>query len=426
MSYIYEWRALLSHWRTDLVAGITVGIVALPLALGFAITTGAPASAGLSTAIIAGFIAALFGGSNFQVSGPTGAMTVVLVPIVAKYGLGALPTLGIAAGLIIIALAAFRLGRFIDRVPLSVMEGFTLGIALIIALQQIPLIFQIPKASGTHTVSVALETLRSAFSQKIHWISISLALSTLILKRSWPRIQRALKLRIHIPGSALAVVIISVTSYLLNLDVQRIGDLPRSLSLNFAFSLPDIPVTQFLYAAFVIAMLGAIESLLSARVADGMAHQEIDHEQPKHQPNKELFGQGLATIASACAGGLPATGAIARTSVNVHAGARTRLAAMIHAVFLLLVVLVLAPIVAQIPTAVLAGVLLGTSLRIANPRIVKESLQTTTSQRVVYCATALSVLFIDLIWGVVIGLIVDFGAQRLNRQEQKNSGQRRS
>ena len=418
MSYIQDWRMLFTHWRHDLLAGITVGIVALPLALGFAITTGAPASAGVSTAIIAGFIAALFGGSNFQVSGPTGAMTVVLVPIVAKYGLSALPMLGIAAGVIIIALAIFRLGRFIDRVPLSVMEGFTLGIALIIALQQIPLIFEVPKASGAHTVSVAIQTLRNAISSGIHWTALLLAIGTLITKRTWPRVKKYLHIHMHIPASAVAVLLLSVLSYFLTLDVNRIGVLPRSLDFNFSFSFPDIPVVEFLYAAFVIAALGAIESLLSARVADGMAHSKIDHEQAKHQPNKELFGQGLATIASALSGGLPATGAIARTSVNVHSGARTRLAAMIHAVFLLLVVLIFAPIVAYIPTSVLAGVLLGTSLRIANPRSVKEALQTTGPQRLIYCVTALAVLFIDLIWGVVLGLILDFLVKKFKSRYQ--------
>ena len=413
MSYFNDWKTLFSSWRSDVIAGITVGIVALPLALGFAITTGAPASAGLSTAIIAGFIAALFGGSNFQVSGPTGAMTVVLVPIVATYGLNALPALGVTAGLIIISLAIFRLGRFIDQVPLPVMEGFTLGIALIIALQQIPLIFQIPKEPGTHTVSVAIETLRIGLNQNIHWISIFLALGTLILKRSWPRIKKLLRITTHIPASAVAVFVLSSFSYILDLDVTRIGELPRTLAFDFSFSFPDIPLAKFIYAALVIAMLGAIESLLSARVADGMAHQEIDHEQPKHQPNKELFGQGLATIASVFSGGLPATGAIARTSVNVHSGARTRLAAMVHAIFLLLVVLIFAPIVSIIPTSVLAGVLLGTSLRIANPTSVKEALQTTGSQRLVYAATALAVLFIDLIWGVVIGLTIDYASKQI-------------
>jgi len=416
MSYLRDWQTLLSHWKKDVIAGLTVGIVALPLALGFAITTGAPASAGLTTAIIAGFLAALFGGSNYQVSGPTGAMTVVLVPIVASYGVSALPALGIAAGLIIIAISAFRLGTYIDRVPLAVMEGFTLGIALIIAIQQIPLIFDVPKAEGSHTVSVALATLRRALDEPVHWSSIGLAFATLALKRFWPRLKKLLHIPFHIPASALAVVIVSLSAYFANVDVTRIDNLPRTLSLNFEFSFPDMPVVHFIYAAIVIAALGAIESLLSARVADGLAHREIDHDQPRHQPNKELFGQGLATIASVSVGGLPATGAIARTSVNVHAGARTRLAAMIHSLFLLFVVLFLAPVISYIPTAVLAGVLLGTSLRIANPRSIREALQSTGPQRLVYCATALAVLFIDLIWGVVIGLAINYIAQKTERK----------
>ena len=416
MSYLRDWQTLLSHWKKDVIAGLTVGIVALPLALGFAITTGAPASAGLTTAIIAGFLAALFGGSNYQVSGPTGAMTVVLVPIVASYGVSALPALGIAAGLIIIAISAFRLGTYIDRVPLAVMEGFTLGIALIIAIQQIPLIFDVPKAEGSHTVSVALATLRRALDEPVHWSSIGLAFATLTLKRLWPRLKKLLHIPFHIPASALAVVFVSLFAYFANVDATRIDNLPRTLSLNFEFSFPDMPVVHFIYAAIVIAALGAIESLLSARVADGLAHREIDHDQPRHQPNKELFGQGLATIASVSVGGLPATGAIARTSVNVHAGARTRLAAMIHSLFLLFVVLFLAPVISYIPTAVLAGVLLGTSLRIANPRSIREALQSTGPQRLVYCATALAVLFIDLIWGVVIGLAINYIAQKTERK----------
>lgn len=416
MSYLRDWQTLLSHWKKDVIAGLTVGIVALPLALGFAITTGAPASAGLTTAIIAGFLAALFGGSNYQVSGPTGAMTVVLVPIVASYGVSALPALGIAAGLIIIAISAFRLGTYIDRVPLAVMEGFTLGIALIIAIQQIPLIFDVPKAEGSHTVSVALATLRRALDEPVHWSSIGLAFATLALKRLWPRLKKLLHIPFHIPASALAVVIVSLFAYFANVDATRIDNLPRTLSLNFEFSFPDMPVVHFIYAAIVIAALGAIESLLSARVADGLAHREIDHDQPRHQPNKELFGQGLATIASVSVGGLPATGAIARTSVNVHAGARTRLAAMVHSLFLLFVVLFLAPVISYIPTAVLAGVLLGTSLRIANPRSIREALQSTGPQRLVYCATALAVLFIDLIWGVVIGLAINYIAQKTERK----------
>lgn len=410
---------MLTHPRSDVLAGITVGVVALPLALGFAITTGAPASAGLATAIVAGFLAAFFGGSNYQVSGPTGAMTVVLVPIVTQFGLQSLVLLGIAAGVLIILMSLFRLGRFIDAVPWSVMEGFTFGIALIIALQQVPLIFEIPKATGTHTISVALATFTEAVSAPIHWISIAMVVLTLATKRSWPHFKRWIsqrtKFNFHIPASIVAVTLATVIAEVFSLKVARIGELPRSLSLTRDFSAVDIPVTKFVIAALTIALLGAVESLLSARVADGMAHKEIDHQQPRHDPNKELFGQGLATIASACVGGLPATGAIARTTVNVHAGARTRLAAMVHALFLLLVVLVLAPLVSVIPTAALAGVLLGTSLRIANPRSIREALQTTTEIRAVYLTTAASVLFIDLIWGIVIGMALDQALKRTQR-----------
>ena len=404
-NYLSDWQHIFDFWRKDLLAGVTVGVVALPLALGFAITTGAPASVGLVTAIIAGFIAALFGGSNFQVTGPTGAMTVVLVPIVVNYGLSSLAIIGVGAGLLIIIMSLIRAGNLIDSVPISVMEGFTLGIAVIIALQQIPLIFEVDKASGSHTLEVALKTTQSALSGGINWVSVSLVVMTLLVKFTWPKLRTKFKYLSFIPASIVAVVILSVVSELFNLSVNRIGELPRTLELKFDFDLGEVPISGLIYAIIAVALLGAIESLLSARVADGMARKEIDHEQIKHQPNKELFGQGLATMASALSGGLPATGAIARTSVNVRSGARTRLAAIIHAGFLLLVVLFLAPLVGHIPTAVLAGVLLGTSIRIASPRSIREALTTTKSEAVIYLITAISVIAIDLIWGILIGMV---------------------
>ena len=295
------------------------------------------------------------------------------------------------------------------------MEGFTLGIALIIALQQVPLIFDTPKAQGTHTLKVALDTFSAAIDSPIHWQSITLALTTLLLKRSWNTLQKLLRIPLRIPGSIVAVTLLTLFSKIVNLDVTRIGEIPRSLSLSPHFSKLDIPLYEILYAALIVAALGAIESLLSARVADGMAHKVIGSDFQKHEPNRELFGQGLATIASACAGGLPATGAIARTGVNVNSGARTRLAAMVHSIFLLLVVFAFAPIVAFIPTSVLAGVLLGTSLRIANPRSVREALTTTYQQRLAYLTTALAVLFIDLIWGTILGLVVHVITKKLKK-----------
>lgn len=390
-----------------MVAGVTVGIVALPLALGFAITTGAPASSGIVTAVIAGFVAALFGGSNYQVSGPTGAMTVVLVPLVSKYGTESLFLIGFLAGMLIILMSLLRLGRFIDSVPWPVMEGFTLGIALIIALQQIPLIFEVPKALGSHTFTVALDTFRSALTSPLNWASISIAFFTLAIKRLWPRLKSYLKIRIRIPASMLAVVTATLVVQVFKIDIARIGDLPSGLFDFPNFKAPVMPIFSLVYAALIVALLGAIESLLSARVADAMAHKEFGAGLMKHNPNKELLGQGLATVASAFSGGLPATGAIARTTVNVHAGARTRFAAISHSIFILLIVLVLAPLVEFIPTAALAGVLLGTSIRIANPTSIKEAWQTTTEVRAVYVVTALSVLLIDLIWGVIIGILLN-------------------
>ncbi|MEY3346552.1 MAG: hypothetical protein RIR40_277 [Actinomycetota bacterium] len=413
--------------RRDLLAGVTVGIVALPLALGFAITTGASPSAGLVTAIVAGFVAAVFGGSNYQISGPTGAMTVVLVPIVDKYGYSSLFLVGVIAGTLMLLMATLRLGRLIDSVPWAVMEGFTLGIALIIAFQQIPLIFEVSKASGTHTFIVAFETFTDAISKPLNWSSIFLVLFTLIVKRSWPSLKRRLRIKLHLPASMVAVFFATLLADLFNLKIAKIGELPSFGELIGEVSIPTIPVVSLLYAAVVVALLGGIESLLSARVADAMAvkrsHQEGDEAVDKHQPNRELFGQGLATIASAAVGGMPATGAIARTSVNVHAGARTRLAAITHSIFLLIVVLFIEPLVSIIPTAALAGVLLGTSLRIANPASIREAWRTTKEIRIVYLATAISVLAIDLIWGILIGILIDQFIKRKSewKQNQKNS-----
>lgn len=410
--------------RRDLLAGVTVGIVALPLALGFAITTGASPSAGLVTAIVAGFVAAIFGGSNYQISGPTGAMTVVLVPIVDKYGYSSLFLIGVLAGALMILMSALRLGRFIDAVPWAVMEGFTLGIALIIALQQIPLIFEVDKAIGSHTLTIAIETFKNAMSEPLNWSSIFLVLFTLTIKRSWPEIKKRLKIKADLPASMIAVVIATLVTEIFELPLSKIGELPKIGDLIGEITIPEIPVFSLIYAAVIVALLGGIESLLSARVADAMAvkrsHQEGLDIQEKHQPNRELFGQGLATIASAAVGGMPATGAIARTSVNVHSGARTRFAAVAHSLFLLVVVLFLAPLVSLIPTAALAGVLLGTSLRIANPASFREAWQTTFEIKTVYLVTALSVLVIDLIWGIVIGILLNELLKR-NLERKKNN-----
>lgn len=404
--------------RVNLVAGITVAIVALPLALGFGVTSGAGAASGLATAIVAGALAGVFGGSKYQVSGPTGAMVVVLVPIVATVGVAGLLPIGLLAGALIVALGLLRLGKWVEKVPWSVMEGFTLGIALVIALQQIPLIFEVPRAEGTEALAVAFRTIESAVAEGIHWWSLAVVAVTLVVKALWSVFRGRFAWSRHLPASAVAVVVMTSVVWLGNIPVQTIGALPATDVFRLSLTWPDLPWFTLVWSAVVVALLGAIESLLSARVADSMVHRRDGGLDGPYQPNRELVGQGIATIGSALMGGMPATGAIARTGVNVNAGATSRLATIVHAVTLVVFVFLLASLVAEVPLAVLAGVLLGTSWRIANPRSIREALQTTTVERVGYLTTAIAVLAIDLLWGTLIGIVVHAIASRW--QERRN------
>ena len=393
------------------MAGITVGIVALPLALAFGITTGAGATAGLVTAILAGFIAAIFGGSNFQVSGPTGAMTVVLVPIVAKYGVESLIPLGFFAGLLTLVFGIFRAGSLINRVPWPVMEGFTLGIAVVIALQQIPTALATPSINGGRTVSTAWQTINGAIDTGLNYSAIFVVVLTLMIKFMYPKLVLRLKIKFHIPASFLAIMISSLVVSLFAIDVPKVGELPKAIFHLTNIELFGIGAYELITAVVAIAMLASIESLLSARVADQMAH--IHEVKDKYQPNRELFGQGLASMFSSVFGGMPATGAIARTGVNIRSGGTSRLSAIFHAAFLLSVVLVLSPIISKIPTPALAGVLLGTSYRMASPANLREMLRTTKLDGGILLLTAFIVVFIDLIWGIAIGTALYFLFNRL-------------
>ena len=386
---------------TDLIAGLTVAIVALPLAIGFGITSGMSAAAGLTTAIIAGLLAAVFGGSKYQVSGPTGAMTVILIPVIHNYGVAAIPALGIMAGVMVIAMAIFKLGAVINRVPWTVVEGFTVGIAFIISLQQIPLALGIAKGEGEGEKSyiVAWNTLSNALDAGLNYSSLLVVALTLVIKFSWPHIAHRLKFKIHIPASFIALLFVTLLVKAFSIDIATIGTIPRSLG---TFQKPIFDnLTSLLVPALWIALLAAVESLLSARVADGLAHNK-----EKFEPNRELFGQGLATLGASILGGMPATGAIARTSVNVRSHAKSRLASVFHALVLLFIALVAAPLVSQIPTAVIAGLLLGTSYRILNPVSIMESLRTTKAEATALVVTAISTVAIDLIWGMAIGIAV--------------------
>ena len=216
--------------QEDIVAGITVAIVALPLAIGFGITSGMSAAAGISTAIIAGFIAALFGGSRLQVSGPTGAMTVVLIPVIDKYGAKAIPALGVIAGFIVILMAIFRLGSLINRVPHFVIEGFTLGIAVIISLQQLPMALGVKKGSGERTIPIAFHTLTNCWNLGINKGALLTALITLIFKFNFARILKALKIKAYIPASFGALIFGTIFAKVLGLNVATIGQIPRSVA----------------------------------------------------------------------------------------------------------------------------------------------------------------------------------------------------
>ncbi len=388
-----DYRGLATSWRADVVAGVTVGVVALPLALAFGISSGMGATTGLVTAIIAGFVAGLLGGSNVQVSGPTGAMTVVLVPLVARHGVASVYMVGLLAGVIVLVAGVVGLGRYLAFVPWPVIEGFTVGIAVLIFLQQVPSALGVTKPKGDNTAIVAWRAVRAAFSHGngAAWVTVAVVVATMYVV---PRLHRAL------PASLIAVVVATVVAQVTNMHVGRIGAVPSSLPMP---SLPHLAVgstSDLLSAALAVAALAALESLLSAKVADGMA------DTTRHDPDRELFGQGAANIASAFFGGMPATGAIARTAVNVRAGARTRVAALVHAVVLLGVVLFAGSLVARVPLAALAGVLMVTAARMVEPHNVRAVVRATRSDALVFALTAFATVAFDLIFAVELGMAV--------------------
>ena len=385
----------------DLISGVTVAIVALPLAIGFGITAGMSAAAGISTAIIAGFIAGLFGGSRFQVSGPTGAMTVVLIPVISKFGIGAIPALGLMAGLIVIAMSFIRLGSLINKVPNCVVEGFTVGIAIVISLQQLPFALGVAKGEGERTLIVAIHTIQKALVIGLHWQTLLVVFVTLGIKFNIVKIVESFKIRMYFPASFSALFLTTLIVKAFNLNVATIGNIPRNVSTYTSPILSSGEYLSLITPALSIAVLAAIESLLSARVADDISNVASDK---KFKPNQELFGQGLATTFASIFGGMPATGAIARTNVNVRSGANTRLASMIHSVVLLIIVIFLAPIFSQIPSAAIAGVLIGTSFRIFNKASMLEIFKSSKSNIFIYLSTAVVTVSVDLIWGIGFGI----------------------
>ncbi len=380
--------------RRDLLAGLTVAVVALPLALGFGVSSGLGAAAGLATAVVAGALAALFGGSNLQVSGPTGAMTVVLVPIVGAYGPTGVLMVGVMAGVMLVALAALRSGRYMQYVPAPVVEGFTLGIACVIGLQQVPNALGVPKPEGDRVLVVTWRAVEE-FVRQPNWTAVAFALAVAAVMLAGAR------WRPTVPFSILAVIAATVVAQAAGTDAAKpIGALPSGLPVPSLSFLDAGSLGTLMAPAVAVAALAALESLLSASVADGMTVGQ------RHDPDRELFGQGLANIAAPLFGGVPATGAIARTAVNVRTGASSRLAALTHAAVLAVIVFAAAPLVSKIPLAALAGVLLATAIRMVEVGSLRAMAKATRSDAVILVLTAVATLVLDLVYAVIIGLAV--------------------
>ena len=386
-----DWQAVKRSPRRDLLAGLTVAVVALPLALAFGATSGLGAEAGIATAVVAGAVAAVFGGSNLQVSGPTGAMTVVLVPVVHEFGATGVLFVGFMAGLVLIALAWGRMGRYVRYLPAPVVEGFTAGIAVVIALQQVPAALGVQAGDQERVWAVAFEALKDfAADPVLAPLLTALAVcGVMLVGARW---------RSAFPFSLLGVVGATLVSVLFGLDLAPIGDLPAGLPAPSLGFFEFDAVTTLLPAVVAVTALAALESLLSATVADGMSVGE------QHDPDRELFGQGLANLAAPIFGGIPATAAIARTAVNVRAGAGSKLAAFTHAVILLLIVMVAAPLVSEIPLAALAGVLLATTIRMVEVGSLRAMAGATRGDATVLFLTFSITVVFDLVAAVVVGL----------------------
>jgi SulP family sulfate permease len=385
------------NWRGDLTGGLTAAVVALPLALAFAVASGVEPKAGLYTAIVAGVVAAVFGGSPVQITGPTGAMAVVLVGIVAKYGIEKVWIAGVMAGIIQIALGVAKLGRLVKFIPYPVTAGFTNGIAVIIFCGQLNNFFGLHLPNQEHFLQALWQTVTNL--EAYNWLAIALALLTIGTKLLWNKVNHS------IPGSLVGLIVATVTAVIVksqwNLEVPTIGIIPQSLPMP-----QGIPhwndfklIRELINPAIALAALGSIESLLAAVVADGMSVSD------RHNSDRELIGQGLANMIVPFFGGIPATGAIARTAVNVRAGGKTRLSGVIHGVALALIVLAFAPLASQVPLAALAGILMITSIRMMEWEAISLLVHTTYADFGVMILTWLVTVCFDLVLAVEVGLI---------------------
>ncbi len=385
-----------SRLGTDVVAGFTVGVLALPLAMAFAIASGMSPASGIVTAIIAGLVISVFGGSRVQIGGPTGAFIVIVYGIVVQYGVANLLICTMMAGVMLLAMGIARLGTWIRFIPISVISGFTKGIAVLILLSQVKEFF-----------GLRIEALPAEFFAKVEalWAglpttnpqSVALGIACVLLVALWPKRWRI------VPGPVVALFAGTGAAVALGLDVEtigsRFGGIPSGLP---PFALPTVSFAELgpLFApAFTIALLGAIESLLSATVADNM----IDD---RHDPNQELIAQGLANLAAPLFGGFCATGAIARTSTNVRMGGRSPIAGIVHALTLLLVVLVAAPAARYIPLTVLSAILLVVAWNMGEWGEFRHLRRYRFNYQAVLLATFVLTVVFDLTVAVQAGLVL--------------------
>jgi SulP family sulfate permease len=387
----------LSKLRSDALAGLTVAIVALPLSMAIAIASHAGPERGLYTAIVGGFLISLLGGSRFQIGGPAGAFIVLVASIIDRSGFEGLLIVTLCAGLLLTLIGLVRLGTYIRYVPHPVTVGFTAGIAVIIAASQVKEFLGL-KLDGPEPAEMIrkVETLWRAMPS-INWQTAALALGSaaiIILLR---------KFRPHWPGFLVAVAVASFAAWALNLDVEtiatRFGGLPHSLPA------PQLPgftlekVRLLLPDILAVTLLGGIESLLSAVVADSMSGR-------RHRPNMELVAQGVANIACACFGGITATGTIARTATNVRAGASGPMAGMLHSAFILLFMLVAAPLAGYIPLAALSAILMVVAWNMAERHEFLRLLRISRGDALVLVITFMLVVFVELSTGIVVGVVL--------------------
>ncbi|MBN8509361.1 MAG: STAS domain-containing protein [Burkholderiales bacterium] len=403
-----------AKFARDVGAGLTVGIVALPLAMAFAIASGVKPEAGIFTAIIAGFLISALGGSSVQIGGPAGAFIVIVYGIVERYGLANLLIATILAGVLLFAMGLLKLGALVRYVPVPIIIGFTNGIAVLIALSQVKDLLGLRIDKMPSDFFAQIEALGSHLGT-IEPVAPLIGLASLAVVVLWPKSYtmpqapvsawgKVVRGLAHLPGTVVALALATTATALLKLPVQTIGSrcggIPQGLP---AFALPEFSwstVKQLVFPTLTIALLGAIESLLCARVADNAA------DVPRHDPNQELMAQGIANVVTPFFGGIPATGTIARTITNVRAGAASPVAGIVHALALLAIVLAAAPLALHVPLAALAGILLFVAWNMGEWHEFARLKRFSPQYRTILVGTFVLTVVFDLTVAVEIGLVL--------------------